>query len=67
MELDQFSTRRIEPDKPLWHFYLTRYNPPLLNILSPGHSAPFVHLFCWHSAVTAGSFGVNDRFFRLVL
>uniref|UniRef100_A0A3B3HW42 3-hydroxy-3-methylglutaryl-coenzyme A reductase n=1 Tax=Oryzias latipes TaxID=8090 RepID=A0A3B3HW42_ORYLA len=24
MELDQFSTRRIEPDKPLWHFYLTR-------------------------------------------
>ncbi|KAF6737482.1 3-hydroxy-3-methylglutaryl-coenzyme A reductase [Oryzias melastigma] len=24
MELDQFSARRIEPDKPLWHFYLTR-------------------------------------------
>lgn len=32
MELDQFSTRRIEPDKPLWHFYLTRYSPPSLII-----------------------------------
>lgn len=28
MELDQFSARRIEPDKPLWHFYLTRYSSP---------------------------------------
>uniref|UniRef100_A0A3Q2WP70 3-hydroxy-3-methylglutaryl-coenzyme A reductase n=1 Tax=Haplochromis burtoni TaxID=8153 RepID=A0A3Q2WP70_HAPBU len=24
MELDHFSPRRIEPDKPLWQFYLTR-------------------------------------------
>ncbi|XP_069006005.1 3-hydroxy-3-methylglutaryl-CoA reductase a isoform X1 [Embiotoca jacksoni] len=24
MELDQLSPRRIEPEKPLWHFYLTR-------------------------------------------
>ncbi|XP_058492855.1 3-hydroxy-3-methylglutaryl-CoA reductase a isoform X1 [Solea solea] len=24
MELDQFSPRRIEPEKPLWHFYVTR-------------------------------------------
>uniref|UniRef100_A0A8D3B4Q4 3-hydroxy-3-methylglutaryl coenzyme A reductase n=1 Tax=Scophthalmus maximus TaxID=52904 RepID=A0A8D3B4Q4_SCOMX len=24
MEFDKFSPRRIEPEKPLWHFYLTR-------------------------------------------
>ena len=24
MELDHLSPRRIEPEKPLWHFYLTR-------------------------------------------
>ncbi|XP_034451637.1 3-hydroxy-3-methylglutaryl-coenzyme A reductase-like isoform X2 [Hippoglossus hippoglossus] len=24
MELDQFSPRRMEPEKPLWYFYLTR-------------------------------------------
>lgn len=24
MELDHLSSRRIEPEKPLWHFYLTR-------------------------------------------
>ena len=25
MELDQFSPRRMEPEKPLWYFYLTRW------------------------------------------
>lgn len=29
MELDHFSPRRIEPDKPLWQFYLTRWRSSL--------------------------------------